>query len=351
MKIVIRADASISTGTGHIMRCLTLAKALYERGEKVIFVCRDVPGNCFGIIQNNGFDVIRLAGNDPFIADQDAEQTAIGMGDKPDWLIVDHYAIGADWERLLRPHVGRIMVIDDLADRPHDCNVLLDQNLFDDMQLRYDGLTPPDCRLFLGPRFALLRDEFIAARRTLRERSGNVKRILLFFGGSDPTNETEKAMQSFNQLFYRDISIDVVVGFSNPIAYKIRDICADKPKVTFHHQVSNMAELMAHADLAIGAGGTTTWERCFLGLPTLIVVIADNQVKPAQATDNAGLARLVGSSSKVTASSLATAIGTALRQPDELAAMTKLCLAFMGHRNASVHDTILSCLYEETDAS
>lgn len=350
MKIIIRADASVSIGTGHIMRCLTLAEAVRKQGAEVVFVCRDVTGNYCGIIQEKDFEVIRLSGEETFDAVHDAEQTAIAFDGRPDWLIADHYAISEDWERRLRSHAERIMVIDDLADRPHDCDVLLDQNLFDDMQHRYDGLVPPGCQLFLGPRYALLRDEFITARQTLRERDGIVRRILLFFGGSDPTNETEKALLALSHPAYRNLLVDVVVGSSNPVGDRIRDLCASMPNVAFHRQVSNMAELMVLADLAIGAGGSTTWERCFLGLPTLILIVADNQDIPARATDGAGLAWLAGLSTEVTVSSLASAVGMALAQPDELAKMAKRCLAFMGHRNAPVHDEILTCLYEVFDA-
>lgn len=350
MRIVIRADASVSIGTGHIMRCLTLAEVLRERGAEVVFVCRELPGNCFGIIEEKGFVVIRLEGAESFVAAQDAEQTAKAMGVRPDWLIVDHYAISDEWERRLRPFTVRIMVIDDLADRHHDCDLLLDQNLFDDMQQRYVGLTPPGCRLFLGPRYALLRDEFITAQRVLRKRDGIVRRILLFFGGSDPTNETEKALLALDQPAYRNILVDVVTGSSNPLGSRIRDICADMPNAKYHQQVSNMAELMVRADFAIGAGGTTTWERCFLGLPTLIVIVADNQAVPARATAQSGLAWLAGLSAEVTVSSLATAIDSALRRPDELAGMSERCLSFMEQRNAPVHDEILTNLYEVSDA-
>lgn len=350
MKIVIRADASFSIGTGHIMRCLTLAVVLRELGAEIVFVSRDVPGNCCGIIQEKGFNVIRLAGGESFDAVQDAELTAGAMGGKADWLIVDHYGISSEWELRLRPLAGQIMVIDDLADRPHDCDALIDQNLFDDMPRRYDGLTPPGCQLFLGPRYALLRDEFISARQTLRERDGIVRRILLFFGGSDPTNETEKALQAINQPAYKNLLVDVVVGSSNPNGDRIRGLCADMPNVTFHYQISNMAELMVHADLTIGAGGSTTWERCFLGLPTIIVIVADNQDVPARATESAGLAWLAGLSTEVTVSSFAAAVSMALSHPDELAGIAKRCLAFMGHRNAPVHDEILTRLYEVSDA-
>lgn len=346
MKIVIRADASIPIGTGHIMRCLALAEALRERGAEVVFVCRELSGNGCDLIVKQSFLLFKLSYDGEFDPVHDAEQTTMVIDSKPDWLVADHYGIDVKWERCLRPQVGRIMVIDDLADRRHDCDMLLDQNLFDEMLGRYDGLTPSGCRLFLGPRYALLRDEFIVARRTLRKRDGIVRRIMLFFGGSDPTNETEKALLAIKELNCGDIHVDVVVGAANPKGDMIRRICADMPNVTFHRQVVNMAELMANADLAIGAGGTATWERCLLGLPTLIVVVADNQAKPAQAAHNAGLVNYAGTSDMITPNVLAKAIRDTIRQPSALIEMSDRCLSFMGARSTPIPDDILSCLYE-----
>lgn len=350
MKIAIRADASIAIGTGHIMRCLTLAEALRSQQDDITFICREVAGNCCNLIADKGFNVMRLPAADEFDAAHDAEQTAGVIGAGLDWLIVDHYGIGATWERQLRPHGGQIMVIDDLADRHHDCDLLLDQNLFDNQQQRYDTLVPPGCRLFLGPRYALLREEFITAQQTLRQRDGTVRRILLFFGGSDPTNETEKTLLSINRPGFREISVDVVVGSANPNGDRIQNLCNAMENVSFHRQITNMAELMAQADLAIGAGGTATWERCLLGLPTLVVVVADNQAHPAQTADKAGVVRLVGVSAEVTATSLAMAIETALQTPPELARMASRCRALMGVRNAPVHDEILTSLHGVSDA-
>jgi UDP-2,4-diacetamido-2,4,6-trideoxy-beta-L-altropyranose hydrolase len=346
MKIIIRVDASVKIGTGHVMRCLTLADALRGRGDEVFFVSRELPGNSCDLIAEKGFHVFRLSAEEIFDEVEDAEQAAMVLGSKPDWLIVDHYGIGVEWERRLRPQVGRIMVIDDLADRPHDCDILLDQNLFDDMQSRYNGLVPVDCCLFIGPRYALLRDEFIEARGKLRQRDGIVRSILLFFGGSDPTNETEKALSALRLLNFTDILIDVVVGESNPNAEKIKVLCRSLPNISFHLQVSNMAELIASTDLAIGAGGTATWERCFMGLPALIIIVADNQVKPAEAAHNAGLAWLIGKSDEVTVVSLATAIRKVLRQSEALLKMMNHSLNFMGQRKTPINAEIMNCLYE-----
>ncbi|SDF79793.1 UDP-2,4-diacetamido-2,4,6-trideoxy-beta-L-altropyranose hydrolase [Sporolituus thermophilus] len=298
MDIVFRTDSSREIGTGHVMRCLTLADALKEKGCRALFICRDFAGNIGGLVRAKGHEVVYLPHRqdepDPddrvFHAawlgtswQQDAEDTATVLRerfDRPvDWLVVDHYGIDAKWEKTLRPYTRKIMVIDDLADRPHDCDLLLDQNLYENMEKRYDGLVPPGAIKLLGPKYALLRPEFYRARQSIRQRDGTVRRILVFFGGSDPTNETLKALKAIKMLDRPDIAVDVVIGSSNLHKEEIAAFCRDMPQVTLHCQVDNMAELMANADLAIGAGGTTTWERCYLGLPTITIIIADNQAE------------------------------------------------------------------------
>ncbi len=297
LRVVIRTDASVQIGSGHVMRCLTLADALRERGTEVHFVCRKLPGHLGEVLANKHYPVYWLPPPDADATtipahtahsswlgvpwEMDAEQIQNWLATLPevDWLIVDHYALDQAWESQLRPKVQRIMVIDDLADRPHECDLLLDQNLYEDMEQRYTGLVPQACRLLLGPRYALLRPEFLEARKNLRQRDGTVRRILVFFGGADPSNETAKALRAIQLLDRPDIAVDVVVGSANPHRSAIEALCAELPNTRFYCQVSNMAELMAKADLAIGAGGSVTWERFCLALPSLVISIAKNQLE------------------------------------------------------------------------
>ncbi|MFZ1640544.1 MAG: UDP-2,4-diacetamido-2,4,6-trideoxy-beta-L-altropyranose hydrolase [Candidatus Contendobacter sp.] len=300
MNIIIRADASIQIGSGHVMRCLTLAEALRERGAEVHFICRELPGHLGGVLAGKGYPVYWLPapGADeaaipahtahtawlgvPWAVD--ADQTRDRLAGLPEigWLIVDHYALDRAWESRMRPLVKRIMVIDDLADRPHECDLLLDQNLYEGMEQRYAGLLPADCRQLLGPRYALLRPEFREAREQLRQRDGVVRRILVFFGGADPSNETAKALRAIQRLERPDIAVDVVVGEANPHRAEIEALCAEWPNASFHCQVTHMAELMAKADLAIGAGGVSTWERAVLAVPSLVIAVAENQRRVAE---------------------------------------------------------------------
>ncbi|MDX9713881.1 MAG: UDP-2,4-diacetamido-2,4,6-trideoxy-beta-L-altropyranose hydrolase [Dissulfurispiraceae bacterium] len=316
MKVAFRADASIDIGTGHIMRCLTLADELRNRGAEINFICREHTGNLIDLIQGRGYLVVTLplAESEYFLTpddvahadwlgdswQQDAADTIAALGKvRTDWLIIDHYAIDHRWEEILRPHVSKIMVIDDLADRLHDCDLLLDQNLYMAMNTRYDNLVSGSCIKLLGPAYALLRPEFATARKKLRQRDGQIRRVLVFFGGVDPTNETEKALQALAGRSDRQYEVDVVVGISNPHKESIHKFCNSYDGFCYYCQVSNIAELMSTADLAIGATGATTWERCAMGLPALVTYVADNQKQIAESTDHAGVIICMGALSSV----------------------------------------------------
>jgi len=253
-------------------------------------------------LQNNYRFFWPNEGYDFLLGKKNINLTLFGEKNKKiDWLVVDHYALDRRWEEQMRPFVRKIMVIDDLADHPHDCDLLLDQNLYEDMETRYDGLVPEHCIKLLGPKYALLRRGFREARANLRERDGTVKRILVFFGGSDSTNETAKALEAIQLLGRPDIAVDVVVGLSNPHKDGIKEMCSIMPNAKYYCQVDNMAELMAQADLAVGAGGSATWERCFLGLPSITIITAKNQrestlaVSSRKATFNLGFHNQVSS--------------------------------------------------------
>lgn len=318
MKIIIRTDASETIGSGHVMRCLTLADELKSNGAKILFICRELPGNMCSFIEAKGYTVYRLtpdaqgartdvSGNLPEHAnwletswENDSHETLMVLQEEFaefDLLIVDHYAIDFRWEVLVRPFADKIMIIDDLADRHHDCDILLDQNFFHDMKKRYDGLVPNHCQLLLGPQYALLRPEFIDIRKNLRGREGTIKRLLVFFGGSDSNNETAKVLKALKLIDHLSMAVDVVVGKMNLHREDIKNICAELSNCTFHYQISNMAELMNSADLMIGAGGTTSWERCCLGLPGIVTGIAVNQLKIAEDLAESGVIYYLGESS------------------------------------------------------
>ena len=348
------------------MRCLTLADALRGKGAEILFVCRELPGNICDFVENKKYRLFRLpysekpttAKPDGLYArwlgvdlQTDAEQTrAILQKQLADWLIVDHYALDSRWEKQMRPIVRKILAIDDLADRPHDCDLLLDQNLYEHMENRYDGLVPDLCSKLLGPRNALLRPEFMEACRNIRERDGSVRRILIFFGGSDPNNETAKALEAIRLLNRPDIAVDAVVGGANPHREAIRILCASIPNTIYHCQVANMAELMAAADLAIGAGGSTTWERCSVGLPSITLAIAENQAETTEVVAKTGAACHLGYSTNVSIESLANAIQLALEHPLELKEMGEKAAQITGGVIFTGDSPLLSAILEEDNA-
>lgn len=320
--IAFRVDASNSIGTGHLMRCLTLADKLKCRGIHVRFVSRHLSEHLRSMLASKGHELIMLKGR-PKTAiatglahshwlgtsqDVDAQDTIQALSDFDwDWLIVDHYGLDVRWEMAQRNAAKHILVIDDIADRQHDCDVLLDQNFYADMDIRYTAKTPGHCRLLLGPRYALLRDEFQRVRLQVKARTGGVKRILIFFGGVDADNFTALAIEALDNIGIEELQMDVVIGAQHPHRKAIEDMCAERG-IFCHVQTNRMAELMAAADLAIGAAGGANWERCCLGLPCIVGAVAQNQTKVAEDLSFLGAVKYVGVSQAITAQTLRVAI-------------------------------------------
>lgn len=336
-KVVFRVDSSSQIGLGHVMRCLTLAGQL-KKAADITFICRDLAGNIASVVQDNGFDVYLLNGKDKgrlsgyeqllgvgaaFDAQETAELLRSKFAMPLDCLVVDQYALGASWEKELRPYAQKVMAIDDLANREHDCDILLDQNCA--IKARYEKLVPRECQLFLGTRFFLLREEFYAAREALKQRDGSIKNIFVFFGGGDAGQDTMKALKAIKRLKRTDIKINVVVGAGNINKDNMRLFC-QKAGMEFYCQINCITRLMNEADLAIGAGGTTSWERCFLGLPSLVVSIAENQTGGCEALHQAGCIDYLGENKDVTEETILLALQKYLAEPDKLKTMGEVCL-------------------------
>lgn len=294
MKIVFRVDGSMQIGTGHVMRCLALADGLADHGDtKIHFICRYLPANLGKMIQEKGFELSILPASTQsnegsslahsfwlgVLQEVDARATlGLILSDEYDWLIVDHYALDICWEQMLRPAVKKMMVIDDLADREHDCDILLDQNLYADQEIRYKGKLPNQCRTLIGPRYTLLRKEFAEYRQMVRPRANNVTNILVFFGGMDANDFTTRAITALSQITDFKFLVSVVIGDQHPNKEEVEALCQRLGYICYV-QTAKMAELMANADFAIGAGGGTVWERACLMLPTLSIPTAQHQVK------------------------------------------------------------------------
>lgn len=345
---VFRVDASVEMGLGHLTRCLTLANALAGGGMRSCFLMRSHAAGLVQMVEKAGHavrllpDPVRPAsetGNDalqhahwlPTTRQQDAEQTCsalVSIG-SAEWLIVDHYALDARWERACRREGLRILAIDDLADRDHDCEMLLDQNLVLGMETRYRDRVSAACVQLLGPSYALLRPEFAAQRRLLAQRDGRIDRILICFGGSDPTNETAKALKAIGSLSVPQPAVDVVVGLTNPNAASVELLCATMANTELYRGANNIAELMRRADLSIGAGGVMSWERCCLGLPTIAVHIAVNQVGALTALAAVGALDHLGDSASVTVEQIAAVLAALIASPAQVRAMAEVAIALV----------------------
>lgn len=349
MRVAFRVDSSYVIGSGHVMRCLTLADYLMKIGHQTLFVCRDHAGDLAHFVRDRRHQAILLPGVPSVeyhrpIADgyaswlgvsqeQDAAQTKDVLHDSfptPDWLIVDHYVLDKNWEIELRPCVGRMFVIDDLANRPHDCDMLLDHNLSKGGTSRYDGLVPDQCVRLIGPEYALLREEFITQRKSCKERDSSIRKVMVFFGGFDLSNETLKTCQALSHFAGEHFMVTVIVGTANPRRDDIEAFCADHRGFTCLHQVDNMAALMAEVDLAIGAGGTTTWERAYLGLPTIVVWVAENQREGTEAMAEVGALWNLGHGPDVTSQQIIAAVEHAMDSPAEMREMSRRAQGLFG---------------------
>lgn len=334
MKVVFRVDSATHIGSGHLIRCLTLAEALRDQDVQVSFVCRELSGNLISLLRKKEMAVLVLPvptinpvkpinDSTALLGGTQAEDAALTIvaleGEKPDWLVIDHYGLDVVWEKMLRSYCGRMMVIDDLANRYHDCDVLLDQNYSVERTQRYKALVPTSCNVLLGPTYALLRKDFQILRQQQAGRSNALKQLLVFFTAGNDQGETLKAMQGI-ALFGKAEQVDVVIGNANPDMLAIKALCMTR-NWSYHCQVDYMPTLIAKADLVIGAGGSSNWERCALGTPALVVILAENQAAITQALDSAGVVINLGWNSKMQATDYATALNSIT--PERLASLSE----------------------------
>lgn len=307
MFVAFRADASYKIGTGHVMRCLTLAESLCSEGAYCVFVCRNLSGNLAKVIEARGFSFRMLPVlhyDSQLISDSmsppepvgtsclvDAEQTLDVLGDRQwDWLVVDHYGLDSRWERILRQRCRQILVLDDLADRIHDCDLLVDPGAEPDLFFRHARCVLPETCLYVGPKYALLRSEFDRERMALSSLAESIipRRLLVMFGGNDIDGNSLEAIETIARTAPADVEVDIIVSCINQDIERIKSFCETRTGYQLHSATSDVARLMVTADLVVASGGGATWERLYLRRPGLVKAIADNQRKPLEYLANAG---------------------------------------------------------------
>jgi UDP-2,4-diacetamido-2,4,6-trideoxy-beta-L-altropyranose hydrolase len=267
--ILIRVDSSFQFGTGHVFRCLNFAEILKPLNETIEFVCQDCTGHIIPRIESSGYKVHKVSQGQDLRTIQDL---------KPRWLIVDHYGLDEKWERQV-PSATKIFVIDDLVNRPHFCQVLLDQN-YRKLTPDYRSLTPANARILIGPSYTLLRPE-LAAKPAIKKIPSNPQ-LLAFFGGSDESGESLKFVRSLSSAStaFRFVIVCLNSQKHLPELQSIQlpphlKLVIDPPNPTW-------VDLLSQSHFYIGSGGTVTWERLFLGLPGAVLSVAENQAGPSQ---------------------------------------------------------------------
>jgi len=352
--IFFRVDSSQKIGSGHVMRCLALAEELRQLGKKVEFIVREHQGNVNQQIVKKGFKVYSLfsppvnklkdlTGYEKWLGvkqDIDADEMIQVVKDRDiGWLIIDHYAIDHNWEKRLRPFTKKIMVIDDLANRHHDCDLLLDQNYIHN-EKRYDNLITPKTIKLLGPKYALLRKEF-SENIKYYTRQNEIKKVFVFFGASDQDNLTRLAINALTQSKLKYLLVDVVIGSSNQYHLEIEKELETHPNIKLHIQVDNIAELMLKADLALGSGGASTWERMALGLPSIVITFADNQVAFTRDLYKDKYINWLGNSYQVNEQIIYDALLESINNSNQLQKQSQKCQKLVNAKGAQIVSKLL----------
>ena len=291
--LVVRADSTTQIGIGHIMRCIALAQAWQDNGGDVTFLSYCESVGLRKRIIDEGFDFVPI--EKPYPDPNDLKRTLLILSNSTNptnltptpWLVIDGYHFTSDYQRQVKEAGHRLLVIDDMAHFDHYyADVVLNQNINAET-LQYS--CEPYTRLLLGTRYVLLRREFLGWKGWKREIPPVARKVLVTIGGGDPNNVTLKVINALKKLDISDLDVRIVVGPSNPHKEILKNAVLHAPcSMRILQNVENMPELMAWADIAVSAGGSTCWEMAFMGLPSLIITVADNQVGIAEALGKAG---------------------------------------------------------------
>ncbi|MEQ8384497.1 MAG: UDP-2,4-diacetamido-2,4,6-trideoxy-beta-L-altropyranose hydrolase [Coleofasciculus sp. A1-SPW-01] len=307
MNLLVRVDASIKIGTGHLMRCMALAQAWQNIGGRAIFAIATQATPIEDRLVSEGMNVVHLS-VEPGSAEDAIKTANLARQLGATWVVVDGYHFGAEYQRIIKNCGLRLLFIDDYGHAQlYWADLVLNQNIY-----AHEGLYPnraPDTQLLLGTRYALLRGEFCQWQEWTRKILPVARKVLVTLGGSDPDNVTLKVIQGLQRVDVPDLEAVVVVGGSNPHYEKLQAAVDASPfPISLERNVTNMPELIAWADVAISAGGSTTWELAFMGLPSLVLVLADNQRAIAEKLGDMGVAVNLGWHEYVSVAEIAQAM-------------------------------------------
>lgn len=303
--IFFRVDSSPLIGSGHVYRCLALAEEFIKRHQEVFFVMTECIESHKELIRGKGVRLYLIEIDEKIelsqyeLIKEDARLTIRSFGNKiPDWVIVDHYELSIEWERAVRSFSSRIMVIDDFPSKSHICDVFLNQNS-DNLNVEYRDLLPESTKMLLGPRYALINENFfLSSTHHVDQNKGFLERLLVFFTGGDDMGETLKALHGIDE-FDKNLYVDVVIGAANKDYKQITNLCK-KRKWVLHSDIDYMPTLMSQADLIIGSCGSSSWERCLLKKGSLVSSMAENQKIVADTLNRAEAIFYLGQSNTLT---------------------------------------------------
>jgi UDP-2,4-diacetamido-2,4,6-trideoxy-beta-L-altropyranose hydrolase len=320
MNLLFRTDASVAIGTGHVMRCVALAQAWRDAGGHAIFAMAEATRAVEERLRSEGFEVARPGVRVASVAD--AEETArLAHKHNVSWVVVDGYEFGAEYQATLKSRGLKVLFIDDNGHAGrYSADLVLNQNAH--ASEAFYPTRDASTRLLLGPRFAMLRREFTSWRGWNRKIPAVARRVLVTMGGSDPDNVTERVVGAI--LAEPSLNATVVVGGSNPHLPQLRELVAGaQQNVHLVENVLNMPELMTKSDVAISGAGTTSLEMCFLGLPVLLIVLADNQRPAAEELNRRGAAINLGDGAEIRPSTLSPCLARLVSSQDTRKAMSQ----------------------------
>lgn len=304
-KIIFRTDASLSIGTGHVRRCLVVADNFRKQGIGSIFLCRDIEGELSDFIKNEGFEVHLLKGfSDPpkdkicFEQRKDALE-CLHYIKEAKAIFIDHYGLDKEFETIIKTHTqAKVIVLDDLLGRHHNCDIFIDYMPY---ERNHDFYVNTEAKKLLGLDYVILRDEFLQAKDLSKKKipKNEPKNILIFLGGNDPDNITSFLLNVLEKQKYHSLYIKTVVGGNCPHIQQLKELSDNYEHIELIVQAPNMAELLLWSDMAIGSGGTNTWERLLLNVPSLVIELADNQKEICAYLEKNNYAKFIGQAHKL----------------------------------------------------